>query len=327
MLDLSFALNAILPMMIIILVGYLLRMLGILTEELTRGLNRLVFVLLIPVFMFYSIYNMEDFQIDWNLSLFLIVMIVVLFFIGLLVTIIFIKDQKSKAVILQSTVRANASSVGIPILLSIALTGVRAEANIIAMTGLTVALYNTIGVIAFQMFDRDQERIEILPVIWKVLRNPIIIGILAGFIALLIRPLFGEMWIKNQIPTLYQAIGAIALIAAPLSLIALGGTFEFKSFGSMKKEITIGILLRSVVTPLIVFTVAILFRDLIGLDANHFPALLVVIVPGLAVTVPPMAQHMKSNYKLASQLVVWTSLTSTVTMFVLIGLLHSLGLV
>src|SRR5690606_20030167 len=130
--------------------------------------------------------------------------IVVLFFIGLLVTIIFIKDQKSKAVILQSTVRANASSVGIPILLSIALTGVRAEANIIAMTGLTVALYNTIGVIAFQMFDRDQERIEILPVIWKVLRNPIIIGILAGFIALLIRPLFGEMWIKNQIPTLYQ---------------------------------------------------------------------------------------------------------------------------
>lgn len=327
MLDLGFALNAILPMMIIIFVGYLLRMIGILTDELTRGLNRLVFVLLIPIFMFYSIYNMENFHIDWNLSVFLVVMILILALIGWLVAVFLIKDKQSKAVILQSVVRANASSVGIPVVMSIVLTGINAEANIIAMTGLTVALYNTIGVIAFQIFDTKHERVQILPVIWKVLRNPVIVGILAGFVVLLLRPLIGEMWIKNHVPTLYSAIGSIALIAAPLSLIALGGTFEFKSVKSMRKEIIAGVLLRSVITPLIVFTVAILFKDMIGLDANHFPALLVVIVPGLAVTVPPMAQHMKSNYKLASQLVVWTSLTSTVTMFILIGLLHSLGLI
>ncbi len=326
MLDFGFALNAIIPMIIIIMIGFILKKIGILTEDLTKGLNRLVFVLLIPVYMFYSIYNMNDFQTDWNLSIFLIIIILVLFGIGFIVSTYIVKDHDSKAVILQSSVRANASSVGIPVVMAIALTGLRAEANIIVMTGITVAIYNTLGVIAFQMYDRDLRKIQILPVLWKVLRNPIIIGILSGFLVLIIRPVFGEMWLKNQVPAAYSVIESIAIIAAPLSLIALGGTFEFKSFNSMKKEIIIGVILRSIIAPLIVFTIAIIFRESLGFDANHFPALLVVIVPGLAVTVPPMAQHMKSNYKLATQLVVWTAITSTLSMFFLIGLLHSLGL-
>jgi predicted permease len=326
MLDIGFALNAILPMIIIIAVGYVLKQIGIINEEIARGLNRLVFVLLIPVFMFYSIYNMEAFHIDWNLSVFLIVMILMLYVIGWLVAKFFIVDHQSKAVIIQSAIRSNASSVGVPVVLAIALSGLRAEANVIAMTGLTVAIYNTLGVITFQIYDKDTHHIQIFPVLWKVLRNPIIIGILGGFIALLMRPLVGHMWIKDHIPALYDAVGGVAITAAPLSLIALGSTLEFKAMNSMKREFIIGTLLRSVVTPLIVFSIAILFRESLHFDSNHFPALLVVIVPGLAVTVPPMAQHMKSNYKLASQLVVWTALSSTITMFFLIGLLHSLGL-
>src|SRR5690606_32712526 len=167
MLDIGFALNAILPMIIIIAVGYVLKQIGIINEEIARGLNRLVFVLLIPVFMFYSIYNMEAFHIDWNLSVFLIVMILMLYVIGWLVAKFFIVDHQSKAVIIQSAIRSNASSVGVPVVLAIALSGLRAEANVIAMTGLTVAIYNTLGVITFQIYDKDTHHIQIFPEIGR----------------------------------------------------------------------------------------------------------------------------------------------------------------
>jgi predicted permease len=326
MIDFSFAFNAILPMLLLIVVGYGLKLMGILTKDLTRGLNRLVFVLLIPVFMFYSIYNMTEFQVDGNILLYVTIMVFVMALIGYGVATLFIKKRQDKPIIIQSAIRTNASSIGLPIVLAMVLIGPRAEANVIAMTGLSIFLYNTLGVIAFQMYDEDEHPIKFFSLSLKVLRNPIIIGILLGFVAILIRPLYGTMILKDNFNIVYQVVETIAKLASPLALLALGGTFEFKAVSYMIKEIGIGVLLRSVVSPVVIFGIALGFKDSLGFDANHFPALLAVIAPSFAVTVPPMAQHMKSNHELASQLVVWTTITSTLVMFVLIGILHSFGL-
>ncbi len=324
--DLVFSLYAVIPMILLISLGYLLKRLGIINESLSKGFNRFVFVVAIPVFLFFNVYNMDSFNVDSNIIWFVVAATFVLFFIGIIVTKLFNTDVTNKSILLQSFIRSNASTIGLQVVLLLGLSVV-ATSNVVAMTGLSVALYNVLGVISFQIYESDHVKIRIFPLLFKVIKNPIVVGTLLGFIALAVRPLIGYPFLRTHLEPLYLAIGSVSSIASPLSLIALGATFAFTEVNGLKKEVFTGIFIRSIFVPAIVFLVAILFKDQLGFNKDHFPTLLAVIVPSLAVSITPMAEYMKGNPKLSSQLIVWTTITSTITMFILILILKSMNLV
>lgn len=324
--DLLFSLYAVIPMILLISLGYVLKRLGIINEILSKGFNRFVFVVGIPVLLFYNMYNMESFNVDFNIIVFVVVGTFVLFFIGLLFTKLFNTDVTNKSILLQSFIRSNASTIGLQVVLLLGLSEI-ATANVFAMTGLSVALYNVLGVISFQIYESDHVKIRILPLLFKVIKNPIVVGTILGFLSLAVRPIIGVPLIKTYLEPMYLAIGSVASIASPLSLIALGATFVFTEVNGLKKEVITGIMIRSIFSPLVIFVVAILFRDYFGFTKDHFPTLLAVIVPSLAVSITPMAEYMRGNPKLSSQLIVWTTITSTITMFILIMILKSMNLV
>ena len=55
-----FALNAVLPIILTVAIGYFLKRIGLITTELARGGNKLVFRVFLPALLFLNVYEIDD---------------------------------------------------------------------------------------------------------------------------------------------------------------------------------------------------------------------------------------------------------------------------
>ena len=188
---------------------------------------------------------------------------------------------------------------------------------------------------------------SIKSILLNIVKNPLIIGVAVGLVLVGIREIERACgWIKliedggvtkevvafrlsAELKFLYTAIKDLKAIASPLALIVLGGQFEFSAVKGMTKEIIAGTIWRIVVAPLIGIGVAILlsnYTDLFTFDSTVYPTLIALFGTPVAVSSAIMAGEMKNDEQLATQLVVWTSIGSIITIFVIVFALMSFGL-
>ena len=100
----------------------------------------------------------------------------------------------------------------------------------------------------------------------------------------------------------------------------LGGQFTFSAVKGMLKEIVIGTVWRIVAAPVIGIVVAAVLSSLgiLNFDITVYPALVALFGSPVAVSSAIMAGEMDNDEQLASQLVVWTSVGSMFTIFLLV---------
>ena len=271
---LLFALNAVVPILILILLGYLMRTTGFFDEKFAKAANKLVFRAALPVLLFYNIYTVESMEV-FNLSaiLYAAIGVLVLFGIGMAVAVIFIPDHRQRGVVAQCTFRSNFAIIGLP--LGAALGGAEGSALTAIISAVTVPMFNVLAVIALTVFLGEENGkggkrgVDVGALLKKIAKNPLILGVLAGIAALVIRSLLparadGEIVfsISRDVPMIYQAIKWMANMATPLALISLGGQFSFRATGQLWRQIVIGTSLRIVVAPVLgvlgAYSVAIL---------------------------------------------------------------------
>ena len=165
--NLLFTLNAILPIILPIVLGYLLKRLHFFKEDFLKEANKLVFKISIPILLFSNLYLADLSTINWAFVGFVAVAILVLFGIGLLI-VLFIPNRKQKGVILQSTFRSNYAIIGIPLATMLGGAEAGAEASVIA--AVSVPLFNVLAVIALSIFDHEQEqKISIKNILFKII--------------------------------------------------------------------------------------------------------------------------------------------------------------
>ena len=114
-----------------------------------------------------------------------------------------------------------------------------------------------------------------------------------------------------------------------LTLIVLGGQFEFSAAQGRMREIVVGTLWRIVFAPFIGIGIAVLMSihtDILKFGINEYPALIAVFGTPAAVSGAIMAGQMGNDEKLATQLIVWTSVGSIATMFLTVCVLMAAGL-
>ena len=90
-----------------------------------------------------------------------------------------------------------------------------------------------------------------------------------------------------------------------------------------------GTLWRIVFAPVLGVGTAILLTrhtGLINFGVNEYPALLALFGSPVAVSSAIMAKQMGGDEQLATQYVVWTSICSVVTVFLLVSVLMTMGL-
>ena len=328
------AINAVVPVVLIVLLGYCLKERGFLSREFIKVGSKVSFRVAMPIMLFVNVYNIESFDvIQWGVVLYSMAAILVIFVLGLITVIFTTDDPRRKGAVLQATFRSNNAIVGLS--LASVLGGPEAVAVAAVVSAFTLPIMNIFAVIALTIYlnDDGKKKIDIMGILKKIAKNPLIIAIVLGMICLLIRGLqvkyFGEVVfaLNKQGKFLYNALSNLKSMASPYALLILGGQFDFASSKGMMKEIVVGTAWRVVIAPLIVIGGAALLSILgvLNFGVNEFPALIGVFGTPAAVSSAIMAGEMGNDEQLATQLVVWSSVASIFTMFLTVCILMATG--
>lgn len=324
----SFSFNAVAPMLLLIAAGYILKSVKFANEDFFKTGNRICFRLALPALLFKNVYDIESLSdLDLSAMLYSALMTLFLFLLGYIVTL-FVKDRRQKGVLWQCTFRSNFALIGL--VLAEAIGGSEGLQLAAVLTASTIPLFNILAVIALSVFipGKDGKKMSIGSILLGIVKNPLIIAVFSGFVVLFIRP-HVSFSIESDIPFLYDAIEMLAELASPLALIVLGGQFSFSAVKGLKKQIIAGTVLRTMVVPVIGLGCAWLL-DYLGvftLTPAHYAAYTALFGSPIAISSGVMASEMGNDEILAGQLIVWTSIVSMGTVFLIISALKALGLI
>lgn len=347
--------NAVVPIILLILLGYALKRIGFLNRDFIKTGNKFVFRICLPCMLFINIYDsINSFSdIRWDVVLYTVVIVCLIFALGLLTAILTTKRNDRRGVILQCIFRSNFAIIGLSLVER--LGGDSGLAGIVS--AFSIPIFNIFGVIALSVFVGKEEakavtepftegetvqsdtvkskKRELKNIALNIIKNPLIIGVFLGLVCVAIREMeracCGAVVFRldSQLKFLYVALKDLKAIASPLALVVLGGQFEFSAVKGMTKEIVVGTAWRIVITPLIGIGVAVLlseFTDLFTFGTDVYPTLIALFGTPVAVSSAIMAGEMKNDEQLATQLVVWTSIFSIITIFVTVFILMATGL-
>lgn len=328
--DFMFSLNAVLPIILVVALGYILKKFNFFTKDFLKNANKLVFKVLLPVMLFVNIYNVQGFQnLRLDICLYGALGIVALFLIGLIIVKIFVKEDKQKGVILQCVFRSNYAIIGIPLASMLFGEGALATASIVS--AVSIPVFNILAVISLTIFIKDETlnvKSQIKKIIINIIKNPLILGVVAGLVALGIREIFIlndiSFRLNNELNFVYTALTWLKNAATPLALLVLGGQFEFSAVKRLWKQIVVGTFMRIVFAPALLLTIAVIFFK--DFDGACFASLIALFGSPVAVSSAIMATEMKNDEELAGQLVVWTTLLSSITLFITVFIFKSIGI-
>ena len=301
--SLRIALEIVLPLFLLLAVGYCIKLTGIMNETSVRQTNNMIFKVFLPLLVFFNIYKTDlTSSFDMSLLLFAVVGVLLQFIISLCLVILLEHDNARRGVMLQGMFRSNFVLFGIPI--STALFGDSAAGLASILIAVIIPLYNMLAVVSLESFNGKK------PSLWKIL-----VGILTN--PLIIASAAGILFVVFHIPlptVLYKTVSDLSIIATPLAFVILGASFSFGETGRCVRDLCITLGAKLVAYPLLFIALAILmgFRD------AHLAVLLTVFGSPIAVSSFTMAQQMGGDDKLAGQLVVFSSLLSVFTMFLFI---------
>lgn len=323
-----FAANAVLPIVLMIALGYVLKRIGLFSQGFLEVGNKLTFRVLIPSLLYFNIYSIGSLgDINFGFVLYGIGAVVGIFLTATAVTCLFTKDSGKRGALIQAAFRSNYAIIGLP--LASALFGDKGAAAAGVMSAFCVPTFNILAVITLTVFNNDSKKgkIDVKKILLGIVKNPLIIGTVLGLLTLAVRELFVQCDIGfrlKDIEFLYKTIENLKSICTPFALLVLGGKFEFSAVKRQLRYIVFGTMIRTVAVPLIGLAVAYLFIP--NLSGEHYATYVAVFATPVAVASAIMAKEMKADDELAGQLVVWTSLVSTVTIFIYVVFFRSVGI-
>ena len=309
--NLIISLNVVLPLFLLIALGYGLKKIRMYDTSTLKTMNKLVFKVFLPVYLFYSIYSKDlSAAFDLKVILFAIVSLLIWFLFLMLWIPRFEKENAKRGVMIQAMFRSNFALFGLPV--AISLCGEDKIGTTSLLLGIVVPIYNVLAVITLEFFRGGKPSAK--KILIGIAKNPLIIASVLGVVVYLL---------KIEIPyAIEKTIIDVGKIATPLALIALGGEFTFSKVKGDLKQLVVSVVGKLVICPLFIVTGAILlgFRNEVLV-----PILLMAGAP-TAVSSYTMAQQMGGDGELAGEVVVFTTGISIFTIFVWVFVLKQLNL-
>ena len=321
-----FSVNAVLPIIIMVIIGYMLKKIGMITGDFAKKANTLVFRCFLPAMLFLNVYKIESFSgVSGGYILYAIASLLSVFFIAVPLVMLVTKRAPTRGALLQGTFRSNNALIGVPLAQS--LFGAEGVVAVSLLSAIIIPMFNMLAVISLSIFRREGEKVSIKKIVMDIAKNPLIQSIFLGIFALLIRMLFVHLGISfrlSQITPIFKTLESLSAVATPMALLVLGAQFEFSAVAELKKEIIFGTAARVLVVPLLVLSGAYLFFP--SFTGAHYATFLAAFATPVAVSSMPMAQEMNADATLAGQLIVWTTLCSAFTLFGFSFVLKAMGI-
>lgn len=312
--SLIYSVNATFPVFSVIVIGYILKQIGMLNDNFIDVANKFNFKVTLPILLFIDIGStniIKDF--DGKFVLFCAVVTTICFWTIWFVTKKIMKDSSMTGAFVQAAFRGSAAVLGIAFVQNIYGDAGMAPLMIIG----AVPLYNIYSVIVltFEGENKEKGRNNIKKACINIIKNPIIIGILLGIL---------ESLLNIKLPKMIdKTLENFAVMASPLALVAIGAGFEGRKALSKIKPTLTASFVKLVAQAALFLPLAAYF----GFRDQKLIALIVMLGSPTTASCYIMAKNMNNDGVLTSSIVVATTLLSAVTLTMWIFILKSLGFV
>ncbi|MBD3275375.1 MAG: AEC family transporter [Candidatus Marinimicrobia bacterium] len=303
---LAFTLSVVAPVFLIVGLGYVLKSLGVINRNFVTVSTQIVFLVSLPILIFLEL-SVVDFRQAFDIRAIGFIYAGTLVFFGVIWLLAgkFIPDGRDRGAFIQGSFRGNFAIIGLALISN--MFGSEGLSRASLMLAFIIPLYNVLAVIALAVPNRDEKELELAGTLLEILKNPLIIAVIisVGY------SLTG--WGLH--PLINNTAEYLARIALPLALLGIGGSLNFQQ---MREASVMAILSAGI--KLIVIPAGLTYGAfLLGFRGLLLGVLFILFACPTAISSFVMAEAMDSNGDLAGNIVLWTTLTSVVT--ITIGLI------
>ena len=305
-------LRVVMPIFLMMAIGYASRLSGLLNDQGVAMINKVVFYCFVPVMVFYNIYCSDlGSSIRPGLILYSVVGVLVTFALSAGATALLCRDRTQWGVWIQGMYRTNFLTMGTAITSALAPEG---EAGVFAvLLAFNVPLMNILAVVALELF--NGKKADVFKVLRDILRNPLVVGSLVGIFFVLFRiPL--PVSILNVTADMTKTTGT-------LLLFLLGAFFRFSSLPHNRRDIEIVTVFRLFLFPALALGIAYG----LGMRGIELVTLIALFATPTAANSFTMAQQMGGDAELAGDFIVVTSALCPLTLLGWSYLFMSMGAV
>lgn len=303
--------NIVLPVFLVMAVGYCCKRFGLVSAEGVSQMNKMVFKLFLPASLCKSLMTVDPASmVNPRVLAYGFVGTFVVFLLSMLIIPRIERDNRRRGVMIQGIFRSNYAIFGIPICEALFPEG---DGGVAAMMVIAVVpLFNMLAVISLEVFRGG--RADLKKIALGIAKNPLIWGCLIGFVLM-----------QTQIPVpgfIVSTLSKLGAIASPLALFVLGGSLNMQSFRHNAKPLVISLGGRLVLAPLMMLTIAYA----LGIRGAEFAVLMILFGSPCAVSSYTMAAQMDGDAELAAQQVMLSTVLSGATVFLMIFAFKSFGI-
>lgn len=298
--NLLVAIRVVAPLFLMLLVGVLLKRLGMIAEITEKQMNRMVFRCFLPLLLFYNIYttSLEN-SFDPLLLTFSIIAVLAMVILSFVLVLATEKENSRRGVMIQAMFRSNFVLFGLPV--TVSLFGQQAAGIASLVIAVVVPMFNILSVIVLEIFRGGN--IQPIKILRGIITNPLVIASAIGLLFL-----FTGLCLPYSCE---KAVADLSAVATPLAFVVLGASFHFSDTRKYRRQLTIGLLGKLVLMPALFLPIA----ALIGIHGPQMAVVMAMLASPTAVSSYTMAQQMDGDAPLAGQLVVFGTLFSILTVF------------
>ena len=314
--DFLFSLNVVLPIFLVMVLGTVLKNIGMLDEHFVKVANKFNYNITLPFMVFRDLSRVdirEEFDIKF--VLFCAISTTICFWLVWAGAKLFLKEKTMRGAFVQASFRSSAAVMGLAFINNIYGPSAMGPMMIIG----AVPLYNifSVLVLTFEANDEntDKDFGKIKKACINIAKNPIIISIVLGVVVALIGIDFPEVVNKT--------VNSVSSLATPLALIGLGAGFEGRKALAKIKPTVAASMIKLVIQPLVFLPVAIWM----GFSGEKIIAILIMLAAPTTPSCYIMAQNMKNDGVLTASIVVMTTFLAAFTLTAWIYILKMMAII
>ncbi len=316
--NLLYSVNAILPIFLLVVLGWALKRAGTITDGFCEITDWLVFKVGLPVMLFLEVAesSLEENR-DAKLILYLVIAVTASFTLMSLASLFVVRDPKMRGAFIQGSCRSNFAILGVPLAQN--MFG-EVGGQVIAITmPFVILMFNSYSVVILSIFSGSREhrfsRQTLKAILRSIVTNPLIIGVVLGLPFMI--------WKIPIVTAASKTLHYLSGLTTPLALLSLGANFKAESLRGRAGYAVLGAFNRTLLIPAIAVTGAALF----GLRGPALGVVLICFGAPTAVSSYIMAKKMDNDHELAAQILLLSTMVCVLTIFAGIFILRSLALI
>ena len=311
-----YSVDATFPIFLVMVIGYILKQIGMLNDNFVTVANRFNFKVTLPFMLFRDISGVDIRAVfDIRYVLFCALVSTACFWIIWGGVKLFLKDQSMRGAFVQASFRSSAAVMGLAFIQNMYGSSAMGPLMIVS----AVPLYNIFSVIVLTFEGAHSGEVDpkqkVKDACINIAKNPIILGILAGLVV-------GLLGIDFPV-IVDKTVNSVAQMATPLALITIGAGFEGRKALAKIRPTIAASMIKLVIQPLIFLPGA----AWMGFRGEQMIAILIMLASPTTPSCYIMAKNMDNDGVLTASVIVMTTLLAAFTLTGWIFILKTVGLI